>query len=193
MDSFDKILTFSKGGFKQFMVLSRHFFLRLFQNDAIAFEDQMRERVIGVLALFAILSGHLANTVLFKYSLMEDMGTSWVEKSYILTFFMVLMGFIAILEWEVIFPDSRDYTNLMPLPIKVRTLFAAKFASLFLFVGMFTLAMNAVAVFVFFFYLPEWTSSSLLYGLWFMLAILSALLPLYFLCFLFLFSWSLSL
>ncbi len=169
MDRFDKILTFSKGGFKQFLVLTRHFFLRLFQNDAIAFEDQMRERVIGVLALFAILSGHLANTVLFKYSLMEDRGTSWVEKSYILAFFMVLMGFIAILEWEVIFPDSRDYTNLMPLPVKVRTLFAAKFASLFLFVGMFTLAMNAVAVLAFFFYLPKWRSSSLLYGWRFML------------------------
>ena len=169
MGSFDKILTFSKGGFKQFLVLTRHFFLRLFQNDAIAFEDQMRERVIGILALFAMLSGHLANTVLFKYSLMEDRGTSWVEKSYILAFFMVLMGFIAVLEWEIIFPDSRDYTNLMPLPVKVRTLFAAKFASLFLFVGMFALAMNAVAVFVFFFYLPDWISSSLLYGLQFML------------------------
>lgn len=157
------------GPFKQYIVLSRHFFIRLFINDIVAFEDQMKERIIGILALFTILCGHISNVSLFKYSLIEDKGTSWVEKCYVMTFFMILIGFIAILEWDVIFPDSRDYSNLVSLPVRIRNLFLAKFSSLFIFVALFSFAMNALSTLIFAFYLPKWQSDSLGFGLRFVL------------------------
>jgi len=34
-----------------------------------------------------------------------------------------------LLEWEMLFPDRRDFINLTPLPVRLRTVFAAKLAS----------------------------------------------------------------
>jgi len=170
--------------FKQYIVLSRHFFIRLFINDIVAFEDQMKERIIGILALFAILCGHISNVALFKYALYEDKGTSWVEKCYVMTFFMILIGFIAVLEWDVILPDSRDYSNLFPLPISIRNLFIAKFTSLFIFVAMFAFAINALSVLTFAFYLPKWQSDTLGFGLRFvMVHVLSSTAAIFFMFF----------
>jgi hypothetical protein len=153
---------------RHFLILTRHFYLRLFHNDVVSFGDQMQEKIIGIQVLLAVLCGHVSNVMLFRYVFFEDQGTSWVEKCYVTTFFMLLIGFIAVFEWDVIFPDARDYANLMPLPVRIRTLFLAKFASLFLFVSLFAVAINALSVFTHAFYLVKWQSNSLAYGLRFM-------------------------
>ena len=168
MGNFDSLVGASRGDLKQFLVLTQHFFFRLFQNDMVAFGDQMREKIIGILALLTILCGHVSNAIMFRYMFFPDAGHSWVEKCYVITFFMLLIGLIAVFEWDVIFPDARDYLNLIPLPVKIRTLFLAKFTSLFLFAAMFAVAMNAISVFTFAFYLVKWQSQSLAYGLHFM-------------------------
>ena len=168
MGKFDILVGVSRGDFKQFLVLTRHFFPRLFQNDMVAFGDQMREKIIGILALLTILCGHVSNAIMFRYAFFPDAGHSWVEKCYVITFFMLLIGLIAVFEWDVIFPDARDYLNITPLPVKIRTLFLAKLTSLFLFVALFAVAMNAISVVTFAFYLIKWQSNSLAYGLQFM-------------------------
>jgi len=33
------------------------------------------------------------------------------------------------LEWDIIFPDTRDFSNLLPLPLKMGTFFVSKFTS----------------------------------------------------------------
>ncbi len=153
---------------KDFLILTRHFYLRLFHNDVVSFGDQMQEKIIGVQVLLAVLCGHVSNVIMIRYMLFEDRGTSWVEKCYVTTFLMLLIGFIVVFEWDIIFPDERDYTNLMSLPVRIRTLFLAKFASLFLFVSLFAVAINALSVFTHAFYLVKWQSRSLSYGLRFM-------------------------
>jgi hypothetical protein len=168
MGKFDSLVGASRGDLKQFLVLTQHFIFRLFQNDMVAFGDQMREKIIGILALLTILCGHVSNAIMFRYALFPDAGHSWVEKCYVITFFMLLIGLIAVFEWDVIFPDARDYLNLIPLPVKIRILFLAKFTSLFLFVALFAVAINAISVFTFAFYLVKWQSQSLAYGLHFM-------------------------
>lgn len=169
MINFEKIYDFLdrdiSPNIKQFLILVRHFYFRLFLNDIVSFEEQMKEKVIGILALLAIFSAHLSNVVLQKYLLIADEGISWVDKCYLISFFMVLMGFITVLEWDVIFPDPRDFSNLMPLPIKLGTIFSAKFASLCLFVGLFALGVNSISTLVFWYYLPKWQSSSFIYGI----------------------------
>jgi hypothetical protein len=158
----------TRGELRHFFVLTRHFYLRLFHNDVVSFGDQMQEKIIGIQALLAVLCGHVSNAMLSRYMLFEDLGTSWVEKCYVTTFFMLLIGIIAVCEWDFIFPDERDYANLMPLPVRIRTLFLAKFASLFLFVSLFAVAINAISVFTHAFHLVKWQSRSLYYGLRFM-------------------------
>ena len=165
MKKFAHILNPLKLKSTPYVVLTRHFFRRLFQNDFIAFEDQMKERSIGVLVLISIICMHASNAALLKYVYNPDLGTSWVEKCFLLCLFMVFMALITVLEWDVIFPDSRDYANLVPLPVKIRTLFFAKFTSLFLFAGMFALGVTSLSALTFSYYLPKWKSDSLFFGL----------------------------
>ena len=152
-----------------YFVLTRHFFRRLFQNDFIAFEDQMKERSIGIIALLSIMCMHVSNAVLIKYVFIKDEGLSWVEKCFMLCLFMVLMALVTVLEWDIIFPDNRDYANLVPLPVKVKTLFMAKFTSLFLFAGMFALGVSLLSSLTFSYYLPNYISQSFIFGIRFTL------------------------
>lgn len=167
MINFETVLNYSKGSTKQFLVLTNHFFRRLFINDVVSFEEEMKGKIIGIIAILAVFCAHISNVALFKYQLFRDEGMSWVEKCYVLSFFMVLMGLITVLEWDVIFPDARDFSNLITLPIKVKTFFTAKFASLCLFVSLFALGMNSLTTFIFAIHLPQWQSSSPVYLLWF--------------------------
>lgn len=171
MRNLNKLFVLNKFKSSQFPVLVRHFFQRLFLNDFVAFEDQMKEKTISFLALIAILSAHISNAVLMKYMFVPDDGVSWVEKCYFTSFIMLLIGFITVFEWDVIFPDSRDFANLMTLPIKLRTIFMTKFTSLCLFVGIFALGANSFSTFGFWSYLIDWQEKSgLLFSLFYILA-----------------------
>jgi len=150
---------------RQFRILTKHFFLRLFKNDLVDFEDQMKERVIGILAILAVFSGLIAFLYLGQYSYMPDKGQSWIGKTLIITFFMLIMGLLAILEWDNIFPDARDYSNLNPLPLRARTILAAKFTSLLFFVGSFALSLSLASAPFFILLLPSWRSPSLFFFL----------------------------
>ena len=153
-----------------FPILVRHFFIRLFKNDYVSFEDQMKEKTISFLALVAILSAHIANSVLMKYILVSDEGLSWVEKCYFISYVMLFLGFITVFEWDVIFPDTRDFSNLLGLPIKLKMIFASKFASLCLFVGLFAIGANAISTFVFWFHLIRWQAETgIFFSLFFIL------------------------
>jgi hypothetical protein len=167
MTIFEKALSITGGGTRQFLILARHFFHRFFQNDLVDFEDQMKERSIAVVALLAAFFGHFANAILFPYLLIPYdsplWNDAWIQKTYFLVVFMTVMGFITVLEWDVVFPDSRDYLNLRGLPVKTRTLFLSKSASFLMFIWTFSLGSNILAAFVFPYYLAEFKSGNLLY------------------------------
>ena len=122
----------------QLGLLSRHFFERLFRNDFVDFEDQMKARLVAVLAVLAVVVGWSSQLlVFFKYELSPDAGTSWQEKNYIFILMMLLFGVATLLDWEALFPDRRDFVNLTPLPVRLRTIFAAKLVSFLAFIGLF--------------------------------------------------------
>ncbi len=165
MGLFERALAAAGEGARPFLTLTRHFFHRFFQNDFVDFEDQMKEQVILVIAILAVFFGQAANAALFSYTF-EPSGSpawldAWIPKTYFLSLFMTLMGFITVLEWDVVFPDSRDFLNLMSLPIRTRTWFASKFASFLLFIGMFSLGSNIMAVFVFPYHLSSFKPGDL--------------------------------
>ena len=176
MFSYEKIYKLTRGDVKQILILVRHFFQRLFINDVVFFEEQMKEKVIAILAILAAFTAYLSHMLLSKYAWIPDEGTSWVEKCHVIFFIMIITGFIAILELDVIFPDSRDFSNLLPFPVKIRNLFIAKLASLCLFIFLFFLGINSLSTLVFLLYLPQWQSSSLLFILRFVLAHLTSFL-----------------
>jgi hypothetical protein len=169
MVTLDRILAQSKGQTKQFLILTRHFFLRLFINDVVFFEESMQQKIIALIAILAVFSGHLSTVLLSKYLWIRDENLSWVEKCHFLLFGMLIISFISILEWDVIFLDSRDFSNLVPLPLKLRTLFISKFASFFFFICLFALSITSLSTLVFWMHLPQWQSHGIVFSLRFVL------------------------
>lgn len=152
----------------QLAFLTRHFFGRLFRNEVVDFEDQMKERLIAVLAVLAIIVFWSSEMLLFKYHFVPDTNVSWQEKTYILTLVMIIFGIVTLLEWDVLFPDRQDYLNLMPLPVRLRTVFFGKLASFILFIGLFSVAMNSGASVLFTVYLAQWRAQGdLVFAAWY--------------------------
>ncbi len=173
---YEKIYKLARGDVKQILILVRHFFQRLFINDVVFFEEQTKEKVIAILAILAAFTAYLSHMLLWKYTWLPNAGTPWVEKCHVIFFVMIITGFIAVLEWDVIFPDSRDFSNLLPFPVKIRNLFIAKLASLSLFIFLFLLGINSLSTLVFLLYLLQRQSLSLLFILRSVLAHLASFL-----------------
>lgn len=153
-----------------FVILTRHFFRRLFTNDLVSFEEGMQQKTIAMVSILAVLYGYFGFGLMSKYMFLPDRGISWVEKSYYLYMVMTVIGLVTVIAWDALFPDRRDYLTLSPLPVRTRTLVGSKLASLFLFVGLFSLATAPFSAFWFVMILPQWHSPSLWYGLRFIFA-----------------------
>ena len=171
---------------RPFPVLAGHFFNRLFQNDVFPFEDQMKQKLYVLLAMLASFGWLVTNALFSRYMFVPDAGESWLEKCQFLSVFMVLMALVTLLEWDVLFLDKRDYANLMPLPVRLGTVFEAKFASLVFFVAVFSAAANALSVFGVAFFMPRWIDNSLgTLGYYMVVHVLSATAAFIFVFFLF--------
>ena len=161
MITFDRIAASLSGEPKQALVLTRHFFNRLFQNDIFPFQEQMKEKLAVILAMIAALGWLMADALLLRYVFVADHGESWLEKCHFLAFFMVLLAFATLLEWDVIFLDKRDHSNLMVLPVRTRTLIYSKSVAMAVFIVFYTAAVCSLSFIVIAFVLPGWISNGL--------------------------------
>src|SRR5450755_4121358 len=136
----------------QFRELARHFFSRFFDNDLVALGESagdMRATVVNILAMLAAPGMLLPFLFLSKYVKLQDAPmyvrdlASLGEKEFFICFSMTVMGLVTVIEWEMLFPDRRDYANLTPLPIRLGTMFASKMAALLGFLTIFTVTINA--------------------------------------------------
>lgn len=133
-----------------FFHLTRHFFKRFFDIETISDEAGAHLDVLQVVTILAALGPFYACFRFFLYSIVSWNYSPAAYASLTLTdqclyvfFSMAVIGVVAVLEWDRLFPDGRDYVNLMPLPLRIRTLFCAKITALLQFVGIFILAVAA--------------------------------------------------
>jgi hypothetical protein len=133
----------------QMRELARHFFSRFFDNDLIAADGDMRSTVVNILAMLAVPGMLLPFLFMSKYVALQkepmyvrDLA-SLGEKEFFICFSMTVMGLVTVIEWEMLFPDRRDYANLTPLPIRLSVMFGGKMAALLAFLAIFSLAINA--------------------------------------------------
>jgi hypothetical protein len=145
----------------QFIELLRLFWQRFLDNDLIAPQAETRLALAPILALLAvpgvIFSLRSYGEYSFRWTRIGypvpafplDLVVAWSDKFLFLYLSMILMGFITVLEWDALFPDRRDYLILAPLPVGLQTLFTAKITALFLFLLVFTLALNGCSSILF--------------------------------------------
>ena len=67
-----------------------------------------------------------------------------VDHCRYVTFSMVVIGFVAVLEWDALFLDRRDFAILAPLPLQPAIIFAAKITALLVFLLLFVVDVAAV-------------------------------------------------
>jgi hypothetical protein len=137
-----------------FSVLIRHFFGRFFDNELVSSQGDVHASLAKVIGLLAS-PGLICFWLMPKYTVLAFAppkvaeAASLSDKMFFITFSMVVMGFVTVLEWDALFPDRRDFTILIPLPIHLPAIFAAKIVSLCGFVVIFFLAANAIHTFVY--------------------------------------------
>jgi hypothetical protein len=138
-----------------FVQLAEHFFHRFFDNEFVAARGESYLTVVHILAVLALPG--LFYTM-YLYPLYFDIAlyfpdsypvVSMIDRSRYMFYSMAVVGFVAVLEWDALFPDRRDYTTLTVLPLRVPTLFAAKLAALAAFLGLFIADLNAVSTFLY--------------------------------------------
>jgi hypothetical protein len=139
----------------QFDALVRHFFGRFFDNEFVAQNTEIQVTVTKMLALLAspgiILPFLRYTTYLGLDAMPPEMRYPmlWSDRCLYLSFSMLVMGAVTVIEWDALFPDRRDYATLMPLPIHARTIFLGKIAALGLFLVAFTVSVNLVSTVTF--------------------------------------------
>jgi hypothetical protein len=139
----------------QFDALVGHFFGRFFDNEFVARNTEIQVTVTKMLALLAspgiILPFLRYTTYLGLDAMPREMRNPmlWSDRCLYLSFSMLVMGAVTVLEWDALFPDRRDYATLMPLPIHSRTIFLGKVAALALFLVAFTVSVNLVSTVTF--------------------------------------------
>jgi hypothetical protein len=127
--------------------LVKHFFRRFFDNDSIQPDGDTLTTVVRAISIMAV-PGFLIS--FFIAMMMSSYLPLWpaiyLHYVYVLYSFMV-MGGVAIFEWEMLFPDRLDFLILTPLSLQPRQLFAAKAVALAGFLLLFLVGSNLFATF----------------------------------------------
>ena len=135
------------------------FIARIFHGGGAADSESLDLSVGLFLSLLALPGGFVSILLFNKYgSLLQWMqGTTDVDPYAIAVpdeyFFIVLSvvvtGVVAVWRWDSIFPDRRDYLNLVPLPISTRTIFFANLVAMLFLVGLLAVDVNAASSILF--------------------------------------------
>jgi hypothetical protein len=139
--------------------LLRLFVGRMFHGGSETDADALGMGV-GVLTILLTMPGLLASLLMLEEygSLIRYMRGDGVFDPFVTPlpdeyFFIVLSMFVtgvaALWRWDSIFLDRRDYTNLVPLPIRLGNLFCANLCAILVLAGFFTIVANVVSVILF--------------------------------------------
>lgn len=149
---------------RSFHRLFDHFYQRFFYNDLISSHDNPQLAMVNVMSMLAF-PGILTLYWIPKYRVFLSNSASGVleatafgDRCLWLGFQMAILGLVASVEWDRLFPDSRDYLNLVSRPIRIGGLFLAQALALVRFIALFFLVINAAAAFIYpGAVLPPWT------------------------------------
>jgi hypothetical protein len=130
----------------QFQVLMSHIFSRLFEGDMISLEGDTQTRIIQTVVVTAIpgLMWDLARIASYHQPRPKLFWAQASDHYFSIVYSFVVMGTVAIFEWDQLFPDLLDCFVLTPLPITARTLFTARVTALALLLGVFLFATNVL-------------------------------------------------
>lgn len=128
-------------------ILVKHFFRRFFDNDTLHADGDTQTSVVRALSTVATPGLMLAFWMQNQYPQRTVWGGMEDRYFYVL-FSFVVMGLVAVFEWEMLFPDRLDFLILSPLSLRSRQMLGTKAAALAGFFGFFLVASNLAGTFM---------------------------------------------
>jgi hypothetical protein len=136
----------------QFRVLYRQFLFRLMDVELLSASahgdaSTMFGQFASLLIFGSLLSAYVSMPI---GAAVRESGLAagvWGAERIVLSLDMLVVGVFALLSWDSTFLDRRDVLVLAPLPVRVRTLFAAKIAAAASALGLTVLMWNCLAGF----------------------------------------------
>ena len=112
-----------------------------------------------VLTLLAMPGGFVSILLLNKYGTflqwlrgntnVDPLLVALPDEYFFIVLSMTVTGAVAVWRWDAIFPDRRDYMNLVPLPISTRTIFFANLVAVLFLVALVAFDVNAASCILF--------------------------------------------
>ncbi len=117
----------------QFRVLYREFLFRMVDLELLSPQGDIT-KLLGQFAaiLIWISSGLFLGAIFFDARRIPPKALTavlWNQEHFLIATTMLVVGLFAVLSWESAFLNRRDVLVLAPLPIRTRTMFLAKVAS----------------------------------------------------------------
>jgi hypothetical protein len=136
----------------QFRALYRQFLFRLMDVELLsASASGDASALLGQFASLLIFGSVVLGVggITVGLGLREEASAAsfWPVERFLISLTMLVEGVFALLSWDATFLDRRDVLVLAPLPVRVRTLFAAKIAAAASALGLTLAAWNCVAGF----------------------------------------------
>ncbi|HEV2447968.1 MAG TPA: hypothetical protein VGS58_18690, partial [Candidatus Sulfopaludibacter sp.] len=142
-----------------FSRLVEHFLARLARGSQDAASSEFELSAGALLGLLAAPGAFQCFLMLDKYStflnwfrgrLRQNLYlTSVPDKYEFIALAMAVTGIVTVLKWDRILPDSQDYLNLAPLPVRPRSILLANAAAIVIAVIVFSIDVNGLPVLLF--------------------------------------------
>jgi hypothetical protein len=140
---------------RPFARLVRLFAARIFHGGGDDDSEGLDLSIGLVLTLLALPGGFVSLLLFEKYgSLLQWMrgvtdfnplAAALPDEYFFIVLSMVVTGAVAVWRWDSIFPDRRDYFNLVPLPIPTRSIFFANLIAMLYLVALLAIDVNAAS------------------------------------------------
>lgn len=141
---------------RPFLLLMQHFAQRTVGGSDTSSDVDLGAG--GALAVLAVPGAFTALALMGKYSSLvqwlrgmhlDPYRISISDEYFFIVYSMAITGLVTLLRWDHLLPGRRDYMNLAPLPLNLRSIFLANVAALASMALIFAIDVNAVASFVF--------------------------------------------
>ncbi|HEV3332449.1 MAG TPA: hypothetical protein VG096_15775 [Bryobacteraceae bacterium] len=118
--------------------LARHSLVRFFDSDLVTTSGQWTKVLIGAFSLLVPVFMIVVPSLGHKYAYLSSLPSPEpyrhnlrADELWLITLAMSVVGLLAAVEWQALFPGLRDYLSLGSLPVRPRQIFVAKFLALF--------------------------------------------------------------
>lgn len=145
----------TEGARSPWRVLTQHFFKRFYDNDAVTLGGEVLTNVIQTVSVLAV-PGMFVSFYLIPVYGHRPAWSMIADHYFFVTYSMVVMGIVAVFEWDMLFPDRRDYMVLTTRPLSTWDMLRSKVAALLLFLAIFLAGSNVLGAVL----LPLLSSSS---------------------------------